>query len=38
MKMCGVTSIDQLHLGYLNTLQLETAIPSIEGTALKSKL
>ncbi|KAJ2971442.1 hypothetical protein NQ176_g7685 [Zarea fungicola] len=28
MKLCGVTSIDQLHPGYLNTLDVDHLIPS----------
>lgn len=30
MKMCGVTSLDQLHPGYLNTLEVEHKIPKLE--------
>ena len=29
MKLCGVTSLHQLHPGYLNTLAVEHLIPSI---------
>lgn len=27
MKMCGATSLDQLHPGYLNTLGVDNLIP-----------
>ena len=27
MKLCGVTRIDQLHAGYLNTLDVDHLIP-----------
>lgn len=30
MKMCGVTRLDQLHPGYLNTLAVEHLIPKME--------
>lgn len=30
MRMCGVTSLDQLHPGYLNTLEVEHKIPKLD--------
>jgi L-lactate dehydrogenase (cytochrome) len=30
MKMCGVTSLDQVHPGYLNTLAVDHLIPGKE--------
>jgi L-lactate dehydrogenase (cytochrome) len=30
MKMCGVTSIDQLHPGYLNSLSIDHQIPTLD--------
>lgn len=30
MKMCGVTSLDQLHPGYLNTLDVDDRIPKLD--------
>ncbi|KAJ6787994.1 hypothetical protein PWT90_01106 [Aphanocladium album] len=41
MKLCGVTSIDQLHAGYLNTLDVDHLIPGTEAgqqMAPKSRL
>lgn len=35
MKMCGVTSLDQLHPGYLNTLELEQRIPSLDRSLIQ---
>lgn len=34
MKLCGVTSIDQLHPGYLNTLEAESLIPGSRASLL----
>ncbi|KFH46246.1 Cytochrome b2-like protein [Hapsidospora chrysogenum ATCC 11550] len=34
MKMCGVTSLDQLHPGYLNTLDVEHRIPILDQSSL----
>ncbi|VUC37831.1 unnamed protein product [Clonostachys rosea] len=42
MKMCGVTSIDQLHPGYLNSLSIDHEIPTLDPATkiamIKSKL
>ncbi|KEY66529.1 hypothetical protein S7711_08033 [Stachybotrys chartarum IBT 7711] len=41
MKMCGVTSLDQLHPGYLNTLAVDHLIPQLppsQGDSPKSRL
>ncbi|OAA77183.1 Aldolase-type TIM barrel [Akanthomyces lecanii RCEF 1005] len=39
MKLCGVTTVDQLHAGYLNTLEVDHAISTVAGTKhLKSRL
>lgn len=41
MKMCGVTSLDQLHPGYLNTLAVDHLVPQLppsQGDSPKSRL
>lgn len=42
MKLCGVTRIDQLHAGYLNTLDVDHLIPRAasgsEDETIKSRL
>ncbi len=39
MKICGVTTVDQLHAGYLNTLEVDHAISTVAGAKhLKSRL
>ncbi|CAH0053455.1 unnamed protein product [Clonostachys solani] len=42
MKMCGATSIDQLHPGYLNSLSIDHKIPTLDPATklalIKSKL
>lgn len=38
MKLCGVTTVDQLHVGYLSTLEVEHEISTVAGTKdLKSR-
>lgn len=38
MKMCGVTSLDRVHPGYLNTLRVDQFIPKPSFTPNPAKV
>lgn len=39
MRLCGVTRVDQLHAGYLNTLEVDHLIKTVAGNEdVKSRL